>query len=355
MSAPPTFSICIPNYNYVRYLPRTIASVLAQDGESLEVVIADNASTDASVEAVRALGDPRVSVRVNACNVGFAGNLDRAARLGTGTYLNLLSSDDLMRPGALATARAVFAATGPRVVLTSRMDLIDPDDAITGTIGPDPALWRAGDHDEALSESLGATAYRVPAGELLGRALAAMKNPFNFAATIYPRALYEAVEGYGGGRLINPDKWFHWKLLGAADEAIFVDRPGFAYRWHPQNQTAQQAKAGALKYLVDEYVSTVELAADPGLLARAGLDRARVEAAFVEHDIARHGLATLARGDRAKARRILMFGGSVYPRETSRNWKVWGLGALLALGPVGERVARAAYARVGPDGEGEPS
>lgn len=348
MSAP-LFSICIPNYNYARYLPRTIGSVLTQDGVELEVVVADNASTDGSVKVIEGLGDPRVRVRVNACNVGFAGNLDRAARLATGRYLNLLSSDDLMRPGALATARTIFDAVGERVVVTSRMDLIDPDDVITGSLGPDPSLWRPGDRDAALEVKVGAPVYRVAAGELLGRALAGMRNPFNFAATIYPRGLYEAVEGYGGGRLINPDKWFHWKLLGVADQAIFVDRPGFAYRWHPNNQTAQQAATGALKYLVDEYVSTVELSADKHLLACAGVDRHRVEAAFVEHDIARHGLATLARGDRAKARRILMFGGSVYPQHTSRNWKVWGLGALLALGGVGERVARAAYARVAPE------
>ena len=52
-----------------------------------------------------------------------------------------------------------------------------------------------------------------------------MKNPFNFAATVYATELYRRVEGYGGGRLYNPDKWFHWKVLGAADMAYFIDAP----------------------------------------------------------------------------------------------------------------------------------
>ena len=73
------FSICIPNFNYERYIGRTIRSVLEQSHEDLEILIADNASTDRSVEVIQSIKDARIHVRVNACNVGFAGNLDRAA------------------------------------------------------------------------------------------------------------------------------------------------------------------------------------------------------------------------------------------------------------------------------------
>ena len=33
------FSICIPNYNYARYLPRTLESVLSQVHEEFEVLV----------------------------------------------------------------------------------------------------------------------------------------------------------------------------------------------------------------------------------------------------------------------------------------------------------------------------
>jgi len=135
------FSICIPNYNYERYLGRTLASVLAERDEDLEVVVADNALTDASVAVVEACGDPRVRVRVNRCNVGFAGNLDRAAGMARGEVLIMLSSDDLMRPGALAVYRALLARGGAeRSVVSATVDVIDPDDRVTGRIGPDPEL-----------------------------------------------------------------------------------------------------------------------------------------------------------------------------------------------------------------------
>lgn len=339
-----TFSICIPNYNYEHYLGRTLQSVMEQEYQDFEVVIADNASTDRSVEIARAFGDPRIRVSVNARNVGFAGNLDRAGRMATGEVMIMLSSDDLMRPDALATYRNVFEAVeGERAVLCATADRIDAEDAPAGHLGPDPALWTEADRHSELEARLGAPVYRVDAATLLQRCLQTMKNPFNFLATAYPRALYEAVEGYGGGRLMNPDKWFHWKLLTAADTAYFIDRPLFAYRWHANNQTAQQARMGALKYLVDEYVATLELEAE--VLHHLGLTRDAVIDAFIEYDVARHGLATLARGNRAKARRILRFGRAVYPAHARRNARVRGLAALVSLGPLGERIARTLYGR----------
>jgi hypothetical protein len=181
----------------------------------------------------------------------------------------------------------------------------------------------------------------VPAAELLKRCLGQMKNPFNFAATVYAADLYKRVEGYGGGRLYNPDKWFHWKVLGVADMAYFIDQRLFAYRWHPSNQAAQESATSALKFLVDEYVSTLEL--DGGVLKRIGLSRDDVLDAFVEHDIARHGLATLAKGQRLRARRILDFGRAAYPQHVRRNRNARALAGLLALGPVGQFLAARAY------------
>ncbi|MCK6547666.1 glycosyltransferase [Myxococcota bacterium] len=339
------FSVCIPNYNYEKYLGRTLDSALAQQGVDLEVVLSDNASTDGSVEIMRSRAevDPRVRWAVNPCNVGFAGNLDRAARLAAGDVMLMLSSDDLMRPKALSTYAALLSVLGddaPRALISASADVIDANDAVTGKIAPDPELWRAEDRVDLLP---GTTVYRVEGSELLRRCLATMKNPFNFLATAYPRSVYERVAGYGGGRLINPDKWFSWKILGAGTVAFWIDAPLFAYRVHTSNQGAQQAAAGALKYLVDEYASVIEM--DNAQLEKLGMSRAQLEQSFVERDIARHGLAELARGRTVKARRILGFGASVYPQHALKNKKLWALAGLCALGPIGQKIAAHLYDR----------
>jgi hypothetical protein len=247
-----------------------------------------------------------------------------------------------MRPAALATYQALFAAVEKDAVVTSSAEVIDAAGAVTGQLSPDPSLWTPADRVEGLPLPPNVQVYRVAAAELLKRCLLTVKNPFHFLATAYPRALYEQIEGYGASRLINPDKWFHWRLLGVASYAYYVDAPLFAYRWHATNQTAQQKSSGALKYLVDEYVSSFEVPSQ--LLDRAGLSRGQLEQAFVEHDIAHHGLATLARGDPEKARRILWFGLSTYPQAARRNWKLWALAGLSFL-PMGEHLARLAYSR----------
>jgi glycosyltransferase involved in cell wall biosynthesis len=340
------FSVCIPNYNYAQYLGRTLDSVLGQTGVELEIAISDNASTDASVEVMRGKQDARIQVAVNPCNVGFAGNLDRAARLARGDVMLMLSSDDLMRAGTLATYARLYETLGAdagRAVITASSEIIDPADTVTGRIGPDAETWRPGDLVSGLPVAAGVRVYRVEGAELLRRCLGTMKNPFNFLATAYPRAVYERVGGYGGGRLINPDKWFHWKLCGAGTVCYYVDAPLFAYRVHPNNQTAQQAASGALKLLIDDYASVIEV--DGKLLEQLGLSRAEVEKAFVERDIARHGLAELARGRTVKARRILGFGTAVYPGHALRNQKLWALAGLCAIGPIGQKVAARLYER----------
>ena len=338
------FSICIPNFNYASYIGRTIESILAQDQQDFEILVSDNASTDQSLEIIHSFGDPRIRLRVNACNVGFSGNLDRAASMATGDWLNMLSSDDVMRPTALSTYQRLIdhlAESGRRAVICSSSQMIDSNDNVTGRIGLMRSIWYESDRATELDSIVGGPVYRIPAAELLRRALIEFKNPFSFLATIYPRPLYHEVEGYGGNRCIVPDKWFHWKLLSVADTAYFIDKPLYGYRWHPTNQAAQQSLVGSLKFIVDGYLSTLEF--DEFRLQRAGLSRNDYVQAFVENDIARHGLATLGRGERLRAKRILQFGSAVYPEHVRRNAKAWALSLLLLLGPAGRQFARWAY------------
>jgi glycosyltransferase involved in cell wall biosynthesis len=336
------FSICIPNYNYGHFIGRAIQSVFDQSEIDLEILVSDNCSTDNSVEVIRGFNDPRIKFQVNSCNVGFAGNLDRAAGMATGDFMILLSSDDVLFPGVLDAFRRLIEQTGDdRAILTSTWSLIDAEDNVTGESGPPTNIWFERDRAEDLEQAVGGPVYRVACDELLRRSLLGMTNPFNFSSTCYPRQLYKAVEGYGGGRLINPDKWFHWKLMSVGQNGYFVDRPLVGYRWHNTNQTALQAGVGALKFSVDEYVSTLEV--DQKWLDRLGLTRQQLIDAFVEHDVARHGLATLARGERLRAQRILMFGRAVYPDAVRRNRKAKALRMLLSLGPVGQQIAQRAY------------
>src|SRR5262245_7849518 len=86
----PLFSVCIPNYNYAKYIGETIQSVLDQRFQNFEIIVADNASTDGSVKVVEAFRSPKINIIQNRYNVGFSPNLDRATERARGEHLILL-------------------------------------------------------------------------------------------------------------------------------------------------------------------------------------------------------------------------------------------------------------------------
>jgi glycosyltransferase involved in cell wall biosynthesis len=52
----PLVSIVVPNYNYAKFLPRSLTSALGQDSAHGEVIVVDDASTDNSREVIGRFG-----------------------------------------------------------------------------------------------------------------------------------------------------------------------------------------------------------------------------------------------------------------------------------------------------------
>ena len=64
----PKISVLIPTYNYARYLPEAIESVLSQDFKDFELLVVDDCSSDNTAEAVQpyCARDSRVQLIVHA-------------------------------------------------------------------------------------------------------------------------------------------------------------------------------------------------------------------------------------------------------------------------------------------------
>ncbi|OGS54240.1 MAG: hypothetical protein A3J40_00345 [Erythrobacter sp. RIFCSPHIGHO2_12_FULL_63_10] len=97
-------SVVIPNYNYARFIGEAIASIAAQTYAPIELIVVDDASTDNSVEVIRAALDKAeglFSKRLIALeeNVGKLGALNRALPHVRGHYFIIHDSDDLLTPG----------------------------------------------------------------------------------------------------------------------------------------------------------------------------------------------------------------------------------------------------------------
>ena len=99
----PAVTVAIPAFNYGKYLQQAVASALSQDIANLEVLVFDNASTDAT-QAVLAQfsGDARLRCMENTRNIGGAHNWNNAFQAAAGRYITVLSADDFFLPGHLA-------------------------------------------------------------------------------------------------------------------------------------------------------------------------------------------------------------------------------------------------------------
>ena len=101
-------SICIPTFNRCGPLLELLHSIEVSlstlpDGEEIEVIVSDNASTDGTEKAILSVMArmPYVSYVRSTENRGFAYNLNRSVSLASGQYCWLLGSDDRIVPASL--------------------------------------------------------------------------------------------------------------------------------------------------------------------------------------------------------------------------------------------------------------
>ncbi len=121
----PAVSVVIATYNYAHYLRAAVESALRQSFPSLEVVVVDDGSTDATPHVVRPLlSDPRVRYERTA-HGGVAAAKNAGVRLARAPLVAFLDADDVWMPSKLARQAALFRADPGLGVAYTRRWLID--------------------------------------------------------------------------------------------------------------------------------------------------------------------------------------------------------------------------------------
>jgi glycosyltransferase involved in cell wall biosynthesis len=254
----PLVSICIPAYNAGRWIRSAIDSALAQTCPDFELIVADNVSTDDTVDVVRGYADARVRIETATHRISAVANHNRAIRLSRGLLVKLLHADDMLTPPCLE----------------EMVELALEDDRIGLVFAPREVLVEQAPDPEWLDdfgrphEGFGPLA-RVNDGSDLFHRLLAANFDVNWvgepSAVLVRRRALEQV-GLLNERLFQIADLELWARIMVGHRVGFVDRVLSVYRHHGASGTVENARLGRdwfdRPWLVEGLLRIKELSAD---------------------------------------------------------------------------------------------
>ena len=213
MSPSPSVSVSVPMYNGADHIGECIESVLEQTFVDFELVLIDDASTDATVEIARSFTDDRIRIIENPLRLGAEGNWNAALEHSRGVYVKVLSHDDVIYPTCLERQVAVLQADQELLWVTVRRNIVDGDSRVL-----------------VRDRGLGGLSGRIEAPGVFGTLIRSGTNIFGEgAAVLMVSEAALAAGGFDGRRpyVIDLDLWTRLLLAGPAyalDETLVVFR-----------------------------------------------------------------------------------------------------------------------------------
>ena len=124
----PRVTVGFPVCNGEPYVAEALSSILEQTYRDLEVVVCDNASTDATGDICQdfAERDPRLCYYRNEHNLGASPNWNKTFKLARGEYFKWAAHDDVLCPSFIERTVAALDADPAAVLCQSLIVYIDP-------------------------------------------------------------------------------------------------------------------------------------------------------------------------------------------------------------------------------------
>jgi len=132
---PVRLSICIATFNRGRFIGETLASILPQASDEVEVVVADGASSDNTEEIVRDIAARHPQLRY--IRLEKKGGVDqdycKAVERAVGEYVWLFTDDDLVKPGAVGAVLRAIQGDFSLIVVNAEVRSLDLSQPVVAT------------------------------------------------------------------------------------------------------------------------------------------------------------------------------------------------------------------------------
>ena len=225
---PPKVSVCIPTYNYARFLPEAIESILNQSFADFELLIIDDCSTDDTAAVVQgyAARDARIRFSVNSPNLGMVNNWNLCLRQARGEFVKFVFGDDLLTSReALRKMLAPLIADSSISLVASARNIVDPESKVIRT-----------------RSSFGKTTV-IAGDEAIRRCLLEQKNLIGEPTVVMFRKK-DTERGFNKDyrQIVDLEMWYHLLEQGAL---AYLNEPLCAFRCHPDQQTEHNSRSNA--------------------------------------------------------------------------------------------------------------
>lgn len=221
----PTFTIHVPCYNYGRYLPQALDSLLNQTFEDWEAIVIDDASTDDTSCVMDRYDDPRIVQRRHEVNRGHIATYNEALFLARGELFVLLSADDRYHPTFLQRVVEAFDDHPEAGLVYTDYELIDQHGSVlpSGSALPHRA---SGLYDDL---------------ELI------LDRPYILGCDAVART--QTLRQLGGydEQLPRTADTFLWRQIATTAPFAYVHEKLYQYRRHETAMTRQVSRAAVLE------------------------------------------------------------------------------------------------------------
>ncbi|MBN9241960.1 MAG: glycosyltransferase family 2 protein [Mesorhizobium sp.] len=243
----PDVSVLIAAFNAEGSIRRAIDSALAQRGVAVEVVVADDCSSDRTVEVAASYPKDRVRVVELDENRGPGGARNVGLAVASGRWVAVLDADDTMHPERLARMIGRAEAAGAEIA-------VDNLEVVRENGGGEPMF--APEHLEALP--------RLSLAELIGTSLLFESTfSYGYMKPMFERRFLDAAGlGYDETLRIGEDYIFLASALARGGRCVV--EPGTFYRYH--------LRAGSISRVLDLSHVEAMLRADATFLRLHDLD-----------------------------------------------------------------------------------
>jgi glycosyltransferase involved in cell wall biosynthesis len=237
-------SIIIPNFNHAHFLKQRIDSVLQQTFQEYELLILDDASTDESVDIIKAFADKaRIRFVVNQENSGSTcKQWQKGIDFTQGEYIWLAESDDWADSAFLEKMVPILDAHENVGIAYCQSWISDKEGKVLG----DAIGWT-----QEFGENLWQQNYIHAGREEIEKCLINKNTIPSASAVLFRRSVLEKTGPIDTNFKLAGD-WMHWiKMLGQSDIAYVADTLNY---WRMNSSNARLASPGTREWEEGERV-----------------------------------------------------------------------------------------------------